>query len=80
MRTDDLLALCNHSHADHGRGFERRSVFIGAVLTALLIGVALIQASAPSAEAFVPNTRGAELSNSSQPVDRSGSLGLPILF
>ena len=79
MRTDDLLTLCNHSH-DHGRGFDRRTVFIGAVLTALLIGVALINAFAASAEAFVQNTQGAELGNSSKPVDRSGSLGLPILF
>jgi hypothetical protein len=79
MRTDDLLTLCNHSH-DHGRRFDRRSVFIGAVLTAFLIGVGLIEAFAPSAQAFFPNTQGAELGNGSKFVDRSGSLGLPILF
>jgi hypothetical protein len=80
MRTDDLLTLCNHSHADHGRGLERRTLLIGAVLTALLIAIALIEAFAPSAEALVPNTQGVELGNRSKPLDRSGSLGLPILF
>jgi hypothetical protein len=76
MRTDDLLALCNHSRAEHGRAFERPSALIGAVLAALLIGLALLEAYAPSAQAVVPNTHEAQ----SGTLDRSGSPGLPILF
>ena len=77
MRTDDLLALCNYPRAEHRRAFERRSVLIGAVLTAVLLGIALAEACAPSAEAFVSNSHEP---STSRALDRSGAFGLPILF
>ena len=80
MRTDDLLALCNHPRAEHRRAFERRSVLIGAVLAALLIIIALVEYCAPSARAFDPNTRDVELGSISKTIDRGGFPGLPILF
>ena len=80
MRTDDLLALCNHPRAKHVRVYDRRSLLIGAVMAVLLVGVALVEAYAPSARAFAPNTHDAELGSISKNFDRSGFPGLPILF
>lgn len=80
MRTDDLLALCSHPRAEHGRAFEGGSVLIGAALTAFLVVTALVEAAAPSAQAFVPSMHDAELGSISEKIDRSGFPGLPILF
>jgi hypothetical protein len=74
MRTDDLLALCNHPRAGHWGSFERRSALIGAILAALVIGGALINAYAPTAEAFVAKL------GVSKNLDRGSSLpSLPVL-
>jgi hypothetical protein len=80
MRTDDLLALGSHPRAEHVRAFDRRSVLIGAVLTALLVLTALVETAAPSARAFISSTHDAELVGISKSVDRSGFPGLPLLF
>jgi hypothetical protein len=74
MRTDDLLSLCNHPRAGHWGTFERRSAAIGAILAALFIGSALIDAYAPIADAFAPKT------DVPKNLDRGGPLNLPILY
>jgi hypothetical protein len=80
MRTDDLLALCNHPCAEHRRAFRRRSAVIGAILAAVFIGMALVRAYFPPAQAFITNTDESELSAAKTP-ERSGTLsGLEILF
>jgi hypothetical protein len=80
MRTDDILALCNHPCAEHQRAFHRRSAVIGAILAAVLIGTLLVRAYAPPAQAFITNTDESELS-AANAFERSGALsGLEILF
>jgi hypothetical protein len=80
MRTDDILALCNHSCAEHRRAFQRRSAVIGAILAAVLIGTALVRAYLPPAQALVTNTDESGLS-AAKTLERSGTLsGLEILF
>jgi hypothetical protein len=63
MRTEDILALCNHPCAEHRRAFQRRKrAVIGAILAAVLIGTALVRAYLPPAQAFITNTDESELS------------------
>jgi hydroxymethylpyrimidine/phosphomethylpyrimidine kinase len=80
MRTDDLLALCSHPRAEHRRAFRGAGVVIGAAVAACLVITALVEAAAPSAQAFVSNSQDAALAGISKKVDRTGFPGLPVLF
>ena len=82
MKSEDVLALCNHPRAEHGRAFERRSGLIGAIIAALLIGTALVKAYVPTAHASPPYTYASEEEHLwAKTVERSGALySLPILF